>query len=276
MTKRQAISPALVVVLLLTTRVAISTELPEAVHGGIALIPIESFEPVHSVSFQDSDQLIAERHAIVAVPLFTDPGVYDAVVLHGNNQTSTAQFRVTQKQYPEEHITIADQELVSPSQTNLDRISRESQLMREAYARFSEQPAELLPLIQPVEGRNSGVFGSRRFFNGQPRNPHSGIDWAAPTGTPIKNPAPGVVAVTGEFFFNGNTVMVDHGGGFISMMCHLDSIAVSEGQHIDRGSVLGTVGTTGRSTGPHLHWTVSLNGVRTDPDVFMRVLEQLK
>lgn len=246
----------------------------QAAHGTIALVPLNGFTRPVQVEFLDKPQLILDNYAVVAVPLDTQAGEYPVVVNSGNTQ-STIAIRVLDKQYPEEHITVADKEQVSPSQPTLDRIARESARMRKAYSRVSAQPDDLLPILQPVEGRNSGVFGSKRFFNGQPRNPHSGIDWAAPAGTPIQNPAPGQVVVVGDFFFNGKTVLIDHGGGFVSMMCHMSEILVAEGDHIGRGAVIGKVGTTGRSTGPHLHWTVSLGGERTDPAVFMAVLNSL-
>ena len=126
---------------------------------------------------------------------------------------------------------------------------------------------------RPVPGRQSSPFGVRRFFNGEERNPHSGLDFAASTGTPIKAPAAGKVILVGDYFFNGKTVFVDHGQGLISMFCHLSAIDVAVGQEIPRGGVLGKVGSTGRATGPHLHWNVSLNGSRIDPAIFIGTFE---
>ena len=247
---------------------------PQGAHGTIALVPVESSE-VMNVVFQEKPQLIVGDIAIVGIPLFMTSGEQDVQVNYRDGRTESVSIKVLDRDYPEERITVTDEEHVSPSTANLERIREESARMRAAYNLFTPQPPDLLPIVQPVEGRNSGVFGSRRFFNDQPRNPHSGIDWAAPTGTPIKNPTPGTVVVVGDFFFNGKTVMIDHGGGFVSMMCHLNEILVSEGQRIDRGEVIGEVGTTGRSTGPHLHWSVSLSGERTDPAVFMATLNAL-
>ena len=247
---------------------------PQGAHGTIALVPVEGIE-VTSVVFQDKPQLMVGNIAVVGIPLFMTSGEQDVQVNYEDGRTENVAIKVLDREYPEERITVTDQEHVTPSTANLERIREESARMRAAYNLFTPQPPDLLPIIQPIDGRTSGVFGSRRFFNDQPRNPHSGIDWAAPTGTPIKNPTPGTVVVVGDFFFNGKTVMIDHGGGFVSMMCHLSEILVSEGQRIDRGEVIGEVGTTGRSTGPHLHWSVSLSGERTDPAVFMATLNAL-
>lgn len=248
---------------------------PQGFHGAIALVSLNDGNVVDSVSFMDKQQLIIGDVAVVAIPLFTEPGSQFATVNYASGAAEQIELRILDKQYPEERITVTDQQHVTPSQTNLERINREAARMRAAYALFTPQPQDLLPIVQPVEGRNSGVFGSRRFFNDQPRNPHSGIDWAAPTGTPIKNPAPGTVAVVGDFFFNGKTILIDHGGGFVSMMCHMSETLVEEGDLVARGDIIGKIGSTGRSTGPHLHWTVSLNGVRTDPALFMAMLNVL-
>lgn len=248
--------------------------LPQGAHGTIALVPVDD-AAVSAVVFQDKSQLLVDDVAIVAIPLFMTSGEHEVQLKYQDGTKENVTIKVLDREYPEERITVTDQEHVTPSAPTLERIREESARMRAAYELFTAQPTDLLPIIQPVEGRNSGVFGSRRFFNDQPRNPHSGIDWAAPTGTPIKNPTPGTVVVVGDFFFNGKTILIDHGGGFVSMMCHMSEILVSEGQQVDRGEVLGKVGTTGRSTGPHLHWTVSLNGVRTDPAVFLATLNAL-
>lgn len=235
--------------------------------GGVAILPIES--SVTSVSFQEKSQLIVGQNAIIGIPLATELTAHSVVTRHDNGDTVFHALMVEAKQYPEERITIDNENFVTPPPLDLERIRRETQLMRDVYALFTDHPTVLSPIMMPVEGRISGVFGSRRFFNDQPRNPHSGLDIAAPAGTPIKTPAPAEVSLTGDFFFNGKTVMLDHGGGFVSMMCHLDEIHVKQGDRVDVGDVLGTVGSTGRSTGPHLHWSISLAGDRIDPQDFI-------
>lgn len=207
--------------------------------------------------------------AVVGIPLGTEPG---SVVLNAKNNTRdwTIPIDIKPFKYKSQHITLKDRAMVSPPPKTLERIKSELAEQIAAYGTFSEgQPSNLI-FDPPVPGRLSSPFGLKRYFNGEPRNPHSGLDFAAPKGTPVKSPADGRVLLIGDYYFNGLTIFIDHGQGVISMFCHLSEINLLPGDVIKRGEVVGAVGSTGRSTGPHLHWNVSLNNARVDPALFLR------
>lgn len=241
------------------------------VPGGIEVIPLPA--DVEGVWFEDRPVMVitgpgAEPVAVIGIPLSVEPGLQN-ITIDAGTRSYQHTFTVVEKAYPEQHITIANQQMVTPASQNLERIRREAARMRAQYQRFEPAPVALrqspFPLLQPVQGRISGEFGLRRFYNGEARRPHSGLDIAAAQGTPIVAPAAGLVTLTGDFYFNGSTIFIDHGSGLITMGCHMSKIEVAEGQHVDRGQIIGRVGATGRATGPHLHWSVYLNAERIDP-----------
>ncbi|MGA6096505.1 peptidoglycan DD-metalloendopeptidase family protein [Stutzerimonas marianensis] len=243
--------------------------LNKPVPGGVAVIDLGSAASAPSVRYEGKPVLVLREDgtrwiAIVGIPLSVKPGEQTLDV--GGH---TMVFRVSPRTYREQRITLKNQRQVDPNPEDLKRIERELAEQNQAYRQFSpRQPSNLL-FDKPVEGPLSSPFGLRRFFNGQERNPHSGLDFAVPAGTPIKTPAAGKVILTGDYFFNGKTVFVDHGQGLISMFCHLSKVEVQVGDELERGAVLGRVGSTGRATGPHLHWNVSLNDSRVDPAIFI-------
>jgi len=237
--------------------------------GGVAVLPLGEQPEKPAVRFQGKPVLVVREDgqrwiAVIGIPLGTAPGTQHAEV-YGRRQT----FNVQPRHYREQHIRLKNREQVNPSPQNLARIERELAEQTAAYRQFSpRQPSNLL-FDKPVEGPLSSPFGLRRFFNGEERNPHSGLDFAVPAGTPVKAPAAGRVILVGDYFFNGRTVFVDHGQGLISMFCHLSRVDVKVGDELARGAVVGRVGATGRATGPHLHWNLSLNDARIDPSIFI-------
>ena len=240
--------------------------------GGIVALPLP--EDATGARHQGEDVLVVENHAIVGVPLDATPGRREVTVSTPGGDHTLA-FTVRTKQYPERHLTVPNRRHVDPNPDDLARYRRERALQDAGYALRTPVRPELVPFVLPAAGRMSSPFGARSFFNGKPRSPHSGLDIAAATGTPVWAPAPATVAVVGDFFFNGKTVLLDHGGGLVTMYCHLSRVDVAEGQDLPRGQVIGAIGKTGRATGPHLHWTVRVGGVPVDPAQFRTVFNAL-
>ncbi len=207
--------------------------------------------------------------ALVGIPLSVSPGKASIEIKHADGSKSTRAFTVTAKDYATQHITVKNKRMVNPNTKDMERISAERGRINAAFVAWRKQERLPTGFIAPVEGQMSSPFGLRRYFNGQARKPHSGLDIAAPEGTPVRAPAGGVVTEVGDYFFNGNTVFIDHGQGLVTMYCHLSRIDVEPGQTLDQGEVFAAVGKTGRVTGPHLHWSVSLNNARVDPMLFL-------
>lgn len=246
------------------------------VPGGIAIVTAESSDkPPPVLYFNKKRVLVIENDdkwvAIVGIPLSSKPGKQQ---LYQSEQGVKYSFTVTQKEYPSQYITLKNKRMVNPNPDDLKRIKRERPLLNKALSTWTEKKEVKTGFKLPAKGRLSSPFGLRRFFNNQPRNPHSGLDIAAPTGTLITAPAEGRVINTGAYYFNGNTVLLDHGQGLITGYFHMRKIDVKLGQIVKQGDILGQIGSTGRVTGPHLHWNVYLNRTKVDPALF--VAEQLK
>jgi murein DD-endopeptidase MepM/ murein hydrolase activator NlpD len=207
--------------------------------------------------------------ALVGIPLSAEPGEARIRVLREDGGTSELRYVIAPKRYREQHLKVAPGQ-VDLSAEDLARYERERVHLQTVMATFSEPlPQGELRMQVPVPGRRSGSFGLRRVFNGEKRNPHSGMDIAAATGTPVKAPMAGRVIDTGDYFFNGGTVWLDHGGGLLTMYCHLNAMDVKVGERVEAGERFCAVGATGRVTGPHLHWSVMLNRAMVDPALFL-------
>lgn len=254
--------------------IATLESLHKPVPGGVAVIALGAYGTPPEVTYAGKrvmvvqDTLPGQWIAVVGIPLSnTQPSQSIQV------QTATGYrevpFEVKPKQYREQRITLKNTRQVNPLPDDLDRIKHELDIQNEAYRSFrSEIPSNLI-LDRPVAGKLSSPFGLKRYFNGEARNPHSGLDFAAPSGTPVHAPAAGTITLVGDYFFNGKTVFIDHGQGMVSMLCHLSAIDVKSGERVARGQLVGKVGATGRATGAHLHWNVSLNDARVDPAIFI-------
>lgn len=239
------------------------------VPGGIALLNLPAQSAAPRAEFLGHRVMVLRRDAgwlaVVGIPLTIAPGVQTLEYRNVRNQRVQLSFTVRAAHYREQHITLDNKRMVEPTPDDLKRISDDMLHIKAALAHWRDSAAVNPILAQPVAGERSDSFGARRFFNGEPRKPHSGMDIAAASGTPVFAPADGVVIDTGNYFFTGNTVFIDHGQGLITMYCHLQRIDVVPGTALVRGARIGVVGMTGRVTGPHLHWGVSLNQSFVDP-----------
>lgn len=206
------------------------------------------------------------------VPAGEYPLLAALVDLHGRTTSRELVLSVVHKERPEEHLTLPER-MVTPPAQDLIRIERENKRLNENFAMRS--PRIWTNFVRPVDDPISSVFGKRRVMNGKPRSPHSGTDFRSPDGTPVRTISDGRVTLVGDLFYTGLTVVIDHGEGLFSLYAHLSKILVEEGDLIKAGDVLGKVGSTGRSTGAHLHLTVRLLGERVDPLALLEAFKDL-
>lgn len=242
------------------------------VPGGIAVLYLDGEE--RPVARYDGKRVMivgepGNWSAVVGVPLSARSGRH-ALEIEQHGFREVRHFAVSKKDYAVQRVSIKDERKVNPPPEDLKRIEKETVEIDAAKSVWTDVADPPLALGLPVRGEWSAQFGLRRYFNEQPRQPHSGIDIAAPEGMPVQAAASGRVVNTGEYFFNGNTVFIDHGQGLITMYCHLSRIEVEPGEEVVAGQVIGAVGSTGRATAPHLHWSVLLNQTSVNPSLFLR------
>ena len=259
---------------ILTLWSTLSFALPQEsrVPGGIALIDLPASTSAPKVEYQGTRVMVVPTEgdsgwvAVVGIPLSAKPEEQQKLSINGKPMS----FGISDKAYPEQRLKIKERKYVEPDPKQVARWRKESTEQKAAYKAWSEPETAVTTLAIPAEGPYSSAFGLKRFYNDQPRSPHSGLDIAAPDGSVIIAAAPGVVTAKGDYFFNGNTIIVDHGYGLSTMYCHMSEISVELGQKLETGDQIGLVGKTGRVTGPHLHWGVSLNNTRVDPLLFVQ------
>jgi len=272
--KNKLLSHLISTCLVITFGFADANELPieSNVPGGVVVIPIKSKDRPKAFFYDKKVMVIGKSQnwkAIVGIPLKIELGEHKLKVV-SNSAEANYLFEVVDKDYEAQYLTIKNKRQVDPNKEDMLRISKERKLISKVKTNWREINNIPLRFIKPAKGPFSSSFGLRRFFNNQPRNPHSGLDIAAEKGTPIVAPAAGVVTNAGDYFFNGKTVFLDHGQGLITMYCHMEKINIKEGDSVSVNDVLGTVGSTGRVTGAHLHWSVILNNTTVEPLLFLK------
>ena len=246
---------------------------PASVPGGVARIALGA-APQRPVARQAQVPLLVVGEpsswtAVVGIPLSAPAAAAQIQVQTDDGQVRTLEYLIRPKKYTEQRLQVAPGH-VELSAADLARHEREHEHQNKVMATFTApDDAEVLAMAPPVSGRRSSSFGLRRVFNGQARAPHSGMDIAAASGTPVVAPLTARVIDTGDYFFNGGTVWLDHGGGLLTLYCHLSETDVRPGDALRAGDRLGAVGATGRATGPHLHWGVLLNRTMVDPALFL-------
>lgn len=255
---------------------AFTTPDSETVPGGVVKLKLDiskknSKKP--KAYFQANPVLVYEHnndyYALVGLPLNLKPKDYELTYTDEVGAEHSQKITVKPKKYNVSKIQIKNENMVNPDKETQIIIARDQEKINTAIGIFSDyQPAQLL-LRVPVDGVRTTSFGAKRIINGQPKNPHSGMDIAAPEATPVVAALDGKVVLTGSFYYSGNMVAIDHGQGLISMYGHLSSINTKIGDNVKIGEVIGKVGSTGRVTGPHLHWTVRLNNTAVNPALFL-------
>lgn len=254
-----------------TAQLATIQDNASTVTGGLWLVPVSAgiqaeASAGRTPTYQGRPVWVGEvagdRLAVIGLGL-SDAGEQTLLAADGSTLASTT---VDARSYAEQHLTLTQTQYVNPDPAQTARFEREAAEQKSAYRVYTPLHQPHWPQFQwPLQGRVSSLFGLRRFFNGEPRAPHLGIDIAGKLGAPVRAPASGRVALVGDYFFNGRTVIIDHGQGLFSMLCHFSDIKVQAGDVVTPETVVGLVGATGRATAPHLHWTISLNDARIDP-----------
>lgn len=247
---------------------------PAAAPGGVARVRLGAADPSPQ-AYLDGRRLMVRRErgewvALAGIPLSAKAGTTLQVeVVHGGDRREVRQIAIIDKKYRTQHLSVpADQADLPPEQ--LARYEQEREHLAQVLRTFTEPGPTRLSMRQPVAGRRSATFGLRRVINGVERNPHGGMDIAAPAGTPVAAPRAGRVIDAGEYLFLGRTLVLDHGQGMLSLYSHLSAVDVAAGATVPAGAAIGKVGSTGRATGPHLHFSVYLNAVSVDPAIFLR------
>ncbi len=251
--------------------------------GGVATLRIEGGAPVEGWRLRLGNREIAlgarqetgPRLVRIGVDLEQPPGPLELILEWtagaGRPARARAALLVVDAGYPIQRLTVP-RSFTEPDAATLERITREKAVLDRVWETTSSTPFWRAPFRPPLENASQGTgFGMRRIVNGEPRAPHTGVDFSAPAGTPVLAANAGVVALAEEHFFAGKSVVLNHGEGLYTMYFHLEESLVRPGQHVAQGAAIGRVGSTGRATGPHLHWGARLYGARIDPEELLQL-----
>lgn len=262
-----------------TAAIAIDLDARSFQPGEVVLVTVTTTSPADRVRVRAQGRELTPWRvdavtwrALAGLDLDIAPGPY-AVVVNVGSEHAARDVVITPKAFRTRTLEV-DETFVNPPASVQPRIEREAKRLAGVWQQSAASRLWTGRFLPPVPQPANSAFGSRSIFNGQPRSPHGGADFASPTGTPVKSPGGGRIVLAGNLFYTGNTVIVDHGLGLFSLMAHLSEIAVRENADVAAGDLLGLVGATGRVTGPHLHWTVRLAGARVDPVALMATVHE--
>lgn len=248
---------------------------PSAHPGDVVVLTIGgagAAEPLQVRAFErDLPSFVSggKRRALIGVDLDVRPGIH-AIAIESGEQRTTYSLRVIRREFATRRLTV-DPAFVNPPETERSRIERERERLDSLWKTWTPEKLWEGAFAAPVPEPANSAFGTRSILNGEPRSPHGGADFPSPAGTPIEAANAGRVVLAEALYYTGNTVVVDHGLGLYSLFAHMTDIRVHGGETVRKGDVLGTVGSTGRVTGAHLHWSVRLNGARVDPVALVRL-----
>jgi murein DD-endopeptidase MepM/ murein hydrolase activator NlpD len=250
--------------------------------GEVARLDISSTRPVTALNVRAFDRDIAAARvgrnrwrALVGIDLDVKPGNHPVTIDATFEDGGASQFEilaVEAKEFPTRQLRV-EPKFVNPPPSVQHRIDRERRQLGALFRAVAPEPRWAGSFLRPIEVSVVSGFGVRSVYNGEPRAPHTGADFASPSGTPVLAPGGGRVVLAEPLYFTGRTVIIDHGVGLVSLLAHLSLIDVRVGEDVVAGKRVGLVGATGRATGPHLHWTVRLQGARVDPMSVIAVLE---
>jgi len=267
--------------MLMNTSVLFAKKLPEnhAINGGVTIIPLDiNQKPTAYFNNKRVPVIKSDKKnqwlLVVGVPLDNKQNILQLNMTKPT--TSTIPFHASTALYKTQYLSIANKRKVEPNPNDLKRIAKEEEKRKTILEKYTDRNPFTENFIAPSNGRLSSQFGLKRVYNKKPRAPHSGLDVATPAGKPVLATASGHVVEAAPYFFTGNTVIIDHGMGVFSLYAHLDKMQVKPGEPIKQGKPVGTIGKTGRVTGPHLHWSMYINQTLVNPLLFVSADKVIK